>query len=121
MPFAAVGSESRDSYGPNEKGLYERKPLGPRGRLPKQEFVITSSGWSHFATTSLDWSPLGPMGRLPEQEFATTSSVLFFLFVFFIIDQSNFGCKNNTFLSIKYAKIENVTSEKRVFTIQGDG
>jgi hypothetical protein len=63
----------------------------------------------------LDWSPLGPMGRLPEQEFATGFSVLFFLFVFFIIDQSNFGCKNNTFLSIKYAKIENVTSEKRVF------
>jgi hypothetical protein len=61
------------------------------GRLPKQEFVITSSGWSHFATTSLDWSPLGPMGRLPEQEFVTGFSVLFFLFVFFIIDQSTFS------------------------------
>jgi hypothetical protein len=31
------------------------------------------------------------MGRLPEQEFVTGFSVLFFLFVFFIIDQSTFS------------------------------
>jgi hypothetical protein len=55
------------------------------------QFATTLSGWSHFATTSLDWSPLGPMGRLPEQEFVTGFSVLFFLFVFFIIDQSTFS------------------------------
>jgi hypothetical protein len=44
------------------------------------QFATTLSGWSHFATTSLDWS-----------HFVTGFSVLFFLFVFFIIDQSTFS------------------------------
>ena len=61
-----------------------------------------------------------PTGRLPKQEFVTGFSVLFLLFIFFIIDQSTFSdAKKTLFFQLSMQKSKMLHRKREFLRYKG--